>query len=157
MRNLRAYSKSRLFVVALAVLALGALGALTLSGRAQERDRSKIADKYKWNLSEKYADVSTLAHELGHTMQSYYSNKTEPYPLANYPTFVAEVASTFNETLLIQYMLANDNIIRDDDTRLALLGNHLENIKGTVFRQAQFAEFELRMHEMEALLPKRAH
>ena len=100
------------------------------------------------NYSDKYTDVSTLAHELGHTMQSYYSNRTQPYPLVNYPTFVAEVASTFNETLLIEYMLANDNIIRDDETRLALLGNYLENIKATVFRQAQFAEFELRMHEM---------
>ncbi|HEY3043294.1 MAG TPA: oligoendopeptidase F [Vicinamibacterales bacterium] len=100
------------------------------------------------NYNGKYADVSTLAHELGHTMQSYYSNKTQPYPLANYPIFVAEVASTFNETLLIENMLANDNIVRDDDTRLSLLGNYLENIKGTVFRQTQFAEFELRMHEM---------
>ena len=97
------------------------------------------------NYNGKYADVSTLAHELGHTMQSYFSNKTQPYPLANYPIFVAEVASTFNESLLIDYMLKN---IKDDDTRLSLLGNYLENIKGTVFRQTQFAEFELRMHEM---------
>ena len=89
--------------------------------------------------------MSTLAHELGHTMQSYFSNKTQPYPLAGYPIFVAEVASTFNESLLIDYMLKN---IKDDDTRLSLLGNYLENIKGTVFRQTQFAEFELRMHEM---------
>ena len=93
------------------------------------------------NYNGKYADVSTLAHELGHTMQSYYSNKTQPYPLADYPIFVAEVASTFNEALLIDYMLEN---IKDDDTRLSLLGNYLENIKGTVFRQTQFAEFELR-------------
>jgi oligoendopeptidase F len=97
------------------------------------------------NYNGQYADVSTLAHELGHTMQSYYSNKTQPYPLASYPIFVAEVASTFNESLLIDYMLKN---IKDDDTRLSLLGNYLENIKGTVFRQTQFAEFELRMHEM---------
>jgi oligoendopeptidase F len=97
------------------------------------------------NYNGQYADVSTLAHELGHTMQSYFSNKTQPYPLAGYPTFVAEVASTFNESLLIDYMLKN---IKDDDTRLSLLGNYLENIKGTVFRQTQFAEFELRMHEM---------
>jgi oligoendopeptidase F len=97
------------------------------------------------NFNGKYADVSTVAHEMGHTMQSYYSNKTQPYPLANYPIFVAEVASTFNETLLIDYMLDNT---RNDETRLALLGNYLENIKGTVFRQTQFAEFELRMHEM---------
>jgi oligoendopeptidase F len=97
------------------------------------------------NYNGQYGDVSTLAHELGHTMQSYFSNKTQPYPLAGYPTFVAEVASTFNESLLIDYMLKN---IKDDDTRLSLLGNYLENIKGTVFRQTQFAEFELRMHEM---------
>ena len=80
-------------------------------------------------------------------MQSYFSNKTQPYPLAGYPIFVAEVASTFNESLLIDYMLKK---IKDDDTRLSLLGNYLENIKGTVFRQTQFAEFELRMHEMAA-------
>ena len=97
------------------------------------------------NFNGQYTDVSTLAHELGHTMQSYYSNKTQPYPLAGYPIFVAEVASTFNESLLIDYMLKQ---IKDDDTRLSLLGNYLENIKGTVFRQTQFAEFELRMHQM---------
>src|SRR5213593_2234572 len=97
------------------------------------------------NYNGKYTDVSTIAHEMGHTMQSYFSNKTQPYPLTNYPIFVAEVASTFNETLLINHVLKNT---KDDDTRLALLGNYLENIKTTVFRQAQFAEFELRMHEM---------
>jgi oligoendopeptidase F len=97
------------------------------------------------NYNGKYNDVSTVAHELGHTMQSYFSNRTQPYPLANYPTFVAEVASTFNEALLIEYMLKT---ITDDATKLSLLGNYLEGIKGTVFRQTQFAEFELRMHEM---------
>ena len=97
------------------------------------------------NYNGKYDDMSTLAHELGHTMQSYYSNKVQPYPTASYPTFVAEVASTFNESLLIDHMLKT---ITDPDTRLSLLGNYLENIKGTVFRQTQFAEFELRMHEM---------
>jgi oligoendopeptidase F len=97
------------------------------------------------NYNGQFNDVSTLAHELGHTMQSYFSNRTQPYPLAGYPTFVAEVASTFNESLLIDYMLKT---IKDDDTKLSLLGNYLEGIKGTVFRQTQFAEFELRMHEM---------
>jgi oligoendopeptidase F len=97
------------------------------------------------NYNGKYNDVSTLAHELGHTMQSYYSNKLQPYPLANYPIFVAEVASTFNEALLIDHMLKT---ITDDATKLSLLGNYLEGIKGTVFRQTQFAEFELRLHEM---------
>jgi len=78
-------------------------------------------------------------------MHSYFSNKTQPFPLASYPIFVAEVASTFNEALLIDYMLKT---IRDEPTRLLLLGNYLEGIKGTVFRQTQFSEFELRMHEM---------
>lgn len=97
------------------------------------------------NYNGHYDDMSTLAHELGHTMQSYLSNRTQPYPKADYPTFVAEVASTFNEALLIDHMLKS---IKDDDARLSLLGNYLEGIKGTVFRQAQFAEFELRAHQM---------
>src|SRR4030095_5749544 len=74
-----------------------------------------------------------------------YSNKTQRQGVASYPTFVAEVASTFNEALLIDHMLKQ---IKDKDARLSILGNYLENIKGTVFRQTQFAEFELRMHEM---------
>jgi oligoendopeptidase F len=97
------------------------------------------------NYNHKYDDMSTLAHELGHTMHSYLSNKTQPYPTADYPIFVAEVASTFNEALLIDHMLKS---ITDSNVRLSLLGNYLEGIKGTVFRQAQFAEFELRIHEM---------
>jgi oligoendopeptidase F len=97
------------------------------------------------NYNGKYSDMSTLAHELGHTMHSYYSNRTQPFPLASYPIFVAEVASTFNEALLNDYML---NETKDEETRMSLLGNYLEGIKGTVFRQTQFAEFELRMHEM---------
>jgi oligoendopeptidase F len=97
------------------------------------------------NYLGQYNDVGTLTHELGHTMQSYYSNKTQPFVTANYPIFVAEVASTFNEALLIDYMLGQ---IKDDRVRLSLLGNYLENIKGTVFRQTQFAEYELKVHEM---------
>jgi oligoendopeptidase F len=97
------------------------------------------------NYLGQYNDVSTVAHELGHTMQSYFSNKVQPYATASYPTFVAEVASTFNEALLVDYMLKQ---VKDTPTRLSLLGNYLEGIKATVFRQTQFAEFELRMHEM---------
>ena len=97
------------------------------------------------NYNRQYDDMSTLAHELGHTMHSYFSNKTQPYPLASYPIFVAEVASTFNEALLNDYMLKKT---KDDSIRVSLLGNYLESIKSTVFRQTQFAEFELRMHEM---------
>jgi oligoendopeptidase F len=89
--------------------------------------------------------MSTIAHELGHTMHSYLSNTNQPYATSQYPIFVAEVASTFNEALLIDYMLKQ---IKDDNVKLSLLGNYLEGIKGTVFRQTQFAEFELRIHEM---------
>ena len=96
------------------------------------------------NYNGQYDDVSTLAHELGHAMHSYYSNKNQPYATADYSIFVAEVASTFNEALLIHKMLEE---IKDDDTRLSLLMNYLDGIKGTVFRQTQFAEFELRIHE----------
>ena len=95
------------------------------------------------NYNGKYTDVRTLTHELGHTMQSYLSNKAQPYPTAGYPTFTAEVASTFNEALLNDYMLRT---IKDDNVRLSLLGSVLEGLKGTFFRQTQFAEFEMRMH-----------
>ena len=97
------------------------------------------------NYNGLYDDVSTLAHEMGHTMHSFYSNKTQPMPKADYPIFVAEVASTFNEHLLFQYMLKT---VEDDDLRMALLMEFLDGVKGTLFRQTQFAEFELRMHEM---------
>ena len=97
------------------------------------------------NYNGKYTDMSTVAHELGHTMHSFFSNKIQPYPTASYPIFVAEVASTFNEALLIDHMLKT---IKDDAAKLSLLGNYLEGIKSTVFRQTQFAEFELRAHEM---------
>jgi len=97
------------------------------------------------NYNGKYDDMSTLAHELGHTMHSYLSNTNQPYPTADYSIFVAEVASTFNEALLMEHILKS---IKDDDVRLALLGSYLDGFKGTVFRQVQFAEFELRIHEM---------
>jgi oligoendopeptidase F len=99
------------------------------------------------NYNGKFDDMATLAHELGHAMHSDYSNRTQPYATADYPIFLAEVASTFNESLVIDHMLRT---ITDEDARLAILGNYLEGIKGTVFRQTQFAEFELRMHEMVA-------
>jgi oligoendopeptidase F len=97
------------------------------------------------NYNSKYYDMSTLAHELGHTMHSYLASKAQPYPTAQYSIFVAEVASTFNEALLFEHMLKT---IKDDGVKLSLLGNYLDNIKGTVFRQTQFAEFELKIHEI---------
>lgn len=96
------------------------------------------------NFNGRFDDVSTLAHEMGHAMHSDYASRSQPYPLADCPTFVAEVASTFNEALLIHRMLDE---IKDDDVRLSLLMEYLDKIKGTVFRQTQFAEFELRIHE----------
>jgi len=96
------------------------------------------------NYSGQYNDVSTLAHELGHALHSHFSNSSQPYPLADYPIFVAEVASTLNEALLIDHILKT---IKDDDIRLSLLMSHLDGIKGTLFRQTQFAEFELAIHE----------
>ena len=97
------------------------------------------------NFSGIFADVSTLIHELGHTMHSYLSNRNQPYPTAGYPIFLAEVASTFNEALFLDHMLKTTT---DDRVRLSILGNFLEQMKGTLFRQTQFAEFELRAHQM---------
>jgi oligoendopeptidase F len=97
------------------------------------------------NYNGKYDDVSTLAHELGHTMHSYFSNKNQPFINANYPIFLAEVASTANEALLMDYTLKQ---IEDPRIKLSILGNYLENARATLFRQTQFAEFELKIHEL---------
>jgi oligoendopeptidase F len=96
------------------------------------------------NYNGKYDDMSTLAHELGHTMHSYLSNKHQPYPTSHYSIFVAEVASTLNEALLMDHMMKNAT---SDEVRLSLLGNQLDAIRGTVFRQTQFSEFELLIHQ----------
>ncbi|MDP4209940.1 MAG: oligoendopeptidase F [Bacteroidota bacterium] len=96
------------------------------------------------NYNNMYNDVSTTAHELGHTLHSFLSNKNQPYPTSNYSIFVAEVASTFNEALLDNYMVKS---ISDDNVKLSLLMNRLDNFKATLFRQTQFAEFELAIHE----------
>ena len=97
------------------------------------------------NYNGKYDDVSTIAHELGHAMHSCLANKAQPYVMSDYSIFVAEVASTFNETLLLDYML---KIETNADIRLSLLCNYLDNARATVFRQTQFAEFELKIHEL---------
>ncbi len=97
------------------------------------------------NYNGKYYDMSTVAHELGHAMHSFYSNTTQPFELAGYHTFVAEVASQFNEDLLLDYMLKK---VTDKNTRIAILGNYLETLKTTLFRQTQFADFELRAHQL---------
>ncbi len=97
------------------------------------------------NFMGKYDDVSTLAHELGHTMHSYFSNKNQHFINAHYPIFLAEVASTCNEALLVNHVLKT---IDDPKKRLSILGNQLETFRTTLFRQTQFAEFELKIHEL---------
>lgn len=91
-------------------------------------------------------DVYTIAHEMGHAMQSYYTNKTQPYISSNYPTFTAEVASTMNETLLFKSMYAEAETKAE---KMYLLNHYLENFRSTLFRQTQFAEFEKAIHERE--------
>jgi oligoendopeptidase F len=96
------------------------------------------------NYNDDYESVSTLAHEWGHAMHSHLANRAQPYPTADYSIFVAEVASTFNEALLLDRMLKEAS---SDDERLYYLGSHLEGLRGTFFRQTMFAEFELAIHE----------
>lgn len=91
-------------------------------------------------------DVYTIAHEMGHAMQSYYTNKNQPYISSNYPTFTAEVASTMNETLLFKSMYAQ---AKTKQEKMYLLNHYLENFRSTLFRQTQFAEFEKAIHEKE--------
>lgn len=97
----------------------------------------------KMNFTGKYDDVSTLNHELGHSMHSYLSEQTQTFNNAGYSLFLAEIASTFNENLLIQYMLKNE---KDDMFKLYLLDGYLDRVRSTIYRQTMFAEFELNMH-----------
>ena len=96
------------------------------------------------NYQDDYTSVSTLAHEWGHAMHSYLAGEAQPFASADYDAFMAEVASTFNEALLLDYMLEQ---ARSDDERLYYLGSSLEGLRGTFFRQAMFAEYELAIHE----------
>lgn len=90
-------------------------------------------------------DVFTLAHEAGHSMHSYLSQKNQPYHYSDYPIFLAEVASTFNEDLLMRNLVKN---AKTDDEKIFLLNQQIEDIRATLFRQTMFAEFELFIHEM---------
>ena len=89
-------------------------------------------------------DVSTIAHELGHSMHSYYSNREQNVLNANYTIMVAEVASTVNEILLSDYQIKNE---KDNRKKAELLYELLEMIRATLFRQAMFAEFEKDVHD----------
>lgn len=96
------------------------------------------------NYNNELGDVSTLAHEMGHSIHSYYSRKEQPYYYANYTLFCAEVASTTNESLLIHYLIEKET---NEKKKLYLINQELEQIRTTVFRQLMFAEFELYTHE----------
>jgi len=89
-------------------------------------------------------NVFTLAHEMGHSIHSYLSCKNQPYVYAGYSIFLAEIASTTNEALLLDYMLKN---VKDDREKLYLLNHYLEQFRTTVFRQTMFAEFEMLIHD----------
>ena len=109
----------------------------------------------KLNFTGTLDSVSTLAHEMGHSQHSWLTNHNQPFQYANYTMFVAEVASTVNENLLIEKLLREE---KDLNKRLALLNEYLEGFKGTVYRQTMFAEFEKETHAMvekgEALTAK---
>lgn len=98
------------------------------------------------NWQDTVNDMFTLAHELGHSVHSYYTRKNQPYRYGNYSIFVAEVASTCNEALLNDYMI---NHLDDEKQKLYLLDHFLEGFRGTVFRQTMFAEFEHDIHQRE--------
>jgi oligoendopeptidase F len=117
-------------------------------------NQGKTSGAYSWGtyLTHPYVllnyqgtikDVFTIAHEMGHAMHSFYTNKAQPYIYSDYRIFVAEVASTVNESLLMNYLLENTN---DKNEKAYLLNHYLEEFRGTLFRQVMFAEFEKIIH-----------
>lgn len=108
------------------------------------------------NWQDNLNNLFTLAHELGHSMHSYYTHENQPYRYGNYSIFVAEVASTCNEALLNEYLVEKSNDVKE---KIYLLNHFLEGFRGTVFRQTMFAEFEHKIHllaqEGEALTADR--
>ena len=95
------------------------------------------------NYQDKYDDMSTLAHELGHSMHSYYTRKNNPYQYGHYAIFVAEVASTVNELLLAKYVINNSN---DKNEKLFILNRMMELFRATIYRQTMFSEFERKIY-----------
>ena len=118
-------------------------------------NKGKRSGAYSWgsydtmpyvllNYNYELNDASTLAHEMGHSIHSYYTRKTQPYIYGDYSLFCAEVASTTNEILLIHHLIEKET---DKNKKLYLINQELEQIRTTVFRQLMFAEFELKTHE----------
>ncbi|MCF8308874.1 MAG: oligoendopeptidase F [Bacteroidales bacterium] len=97
------------------------------------------------NYSETMGDMFTLGHELGHTLHTLYSDENQPYPTHDYTIFVAEVASTFNERLLLDHMMQKTS---EPKERIELLTQAIDNIAGTFYVQTMFADYELRVHQM---------
>lgn len=96
------------------------------------------------NYQEKYNDISTLAHEAGHSMHSFYAKENNPYQYGSYSIFVAEVASTVNELLLSKYLLKTST---EKEEKLFILDNLMNLFKGTIYRQTMFAEFEQAIYQ----------
>lgn len=118
-------------------------------------NKGKRSGAYSWgsrkahpyvllNWQDNVSNMFTLAHEMGHAMHSWYTWRTQPVAYADYPIFLAEVASTFNEALLNSHLLGK---ITGRQERMYLLNHYMEEFRGTVFRQTMFSEFEKRMHE----------
>ena len=119
-------------------------------------NKGKKSGAYSWgsylsppyillNYDNKLDDMFTLTHEIGHSMQSYFSKNAQPFVYGDYTLFVAEVASTVNEALLMEHLLKTET---DPAMRKYLINYYIEQFRGTVFRQTMFAEFELKAHEM---------
>ncbi|MGC5328371.1 oligoendopeptidase F [Brevibacillus sp. SYSU BS000544] len=117
-------------------------------------NEGKTSGAYSWgsytthpyvlmNYQDNVNNMFTLAHEMGHALHSYFSNKNQPYTYAEYRIFVAEVASTLNEALLMHHMLEKTT---EKEKRMYLLNYYMEQFRGTVFRQTMFAEFEKLIH-----------
>ena len=115
----------------------------------------KKSGAYSWGTYDSYSylllnyndtvdSVSTMAHELGHSMHSYYSNQNQEYLYHNYPIFLAEIASTVNEILLNDYLYKN---AQSKSEKMLYLNEFLDKIKGTLYRQTMFAEFEMKIHD----------
>lgn len=130
--------------------------ALTKSWIDVYENQGKQTGAYSWgvfgvhpyillNYNGRYDDVSTLAHELGHAMHSFFSQQHQPYTTSAYTIFAAEVASTTNEALLMDYMLKTAT---DKQLRIYLINQYLEQVRATVYRQTMFAAFEQRIHQL---------